>query len=71
MRVLFVVPDYFEFRPKACMNGWGSVFLAVAVAQLDPAAMQNRCRGLHFPMSPSEACPTPDITAMPSTVTVT
>jgi pyrroloquinoline quinone biosynthesis protein E len=30
MRLLFVVPDYFEERPKACMNGWGSVFLAVA-----------------------------------------
>jgi len=29
-RVLFVIPDYFEERPKACMNGWGSVFLAVA-----------------------------------------
>ncbi|MDQ3058046.1 MAG: pyrroloquinoline quinone biosynthesis protein PqqE [Pseudomonadota bacterium] len=29
-RVLFVVPDYFEERPKACMNGWGSVFLAIA-----------------------------------------
>jgi PqqA peptide cyclase len=29
-RVLFVVPDYFEHRPKACMNGWGSVFLSVA-----------------------------------------
>lgn len=29
-RVLFVVPDYFEERPKACMNGWGSVFLSVA-----------------------------------------
>ncbi|MGQ3227000.1 MAG: SPASM domain-containing protein, partial [Hydrogenophaga sp.] len=29
-RLLFVVPDYFEQRPKACMNGWGSVFLSVA-----------------------------------------
>ncbi|QIM51281.1 pyrroloquinoline quinone biosynthesis protein PqqE [Hydrogenophaga crocea] len=29
-RLLFVVPDYFEDRPKACMNGWGSVFLSVA-----------------------------------------
>jgi pyrroloquinoline quinone biosynthesis protein E len=29
-RILFVVPDYFEKRPKACMNGWGSVFLGVA-----------------------------------------
>jgi pyrroloquinoline quinone biosynthesis protein E len=30
MQVYFVVPDYFETRPKACMNGLGSVFLAVA-----------------------------------------
>jgi pyrroloquinoline quinone biosynthesis protein E len=30
MRILFVVPDYFETRPKACMNGLGSVFLTVA-----------------------------------------
>jgi len=30
MRILFVVPDYFEERPKACMNGWGAVFLAIA-----------------------------------------
>jgi PqqA peptide cyclase len=29
-KILFVVPDYFEERPKACMNGWGSVFLAVS-----------------------------------------
>ncbi len=29
-KLLFVVPDYFEDRPKACMNGWGSVFLDIA-----------------------------------------
>lgn len=29
MKVFFVVPDYFETRPKACMNGLGSVFLTV------------------------------------------
>jgi pyrroloquinoline quinone biosynthesis protein E len=29
MRIFFVVPDYFENRPKACMGGWGSVFLTV------------------------------------------
>ena len=29
-RIFFVVPDYFEARPKACMNGWGSVFLGIA-----------------------------------------
>jgi pyrroloquinoline quinone biosynthesis protein E len=30
MRVFFVVPDYFETRPKACMSGLGSVFLTIA-----------------------------------------
>jgi pyrroloquinoline quinone biosynthesis protein E len=30
MRIFFVVPDYFERRPKACMNGLGSLFLMVA-----------------------------------------
>ena len=30
MRIYFVVPDYFETRPKACMSGLGTVFLAVA-----------------------------------------
>lgn len=25
----FVVPDYFETRPKPCMNGWGSLFLTI------------------------------------------
>jgi pyrroloquinoline quinone biosynthesis protein E len=29
MRVYFVVPDYFEKRPKPCMNGLGSLFLTV------------------------------------------
>ncbi|WP_036165499.1 pyrroloquinoline quinone biosynthesis protein PqqE [Massilia sp. 9096] len=29
-KLLFVVPDYFEDRPKACMSGWGEVFLGVA-----------------------------------------
>jgi pyrroloquinoline quinone biosynthesis protein E len=30
MKVIFVTPDYYEERPKACMNGWGSLFLTVA-----------------------------------------
>ena len=30
MQILYVVPDYFERRPKACVNGWGSVFLDIA-----------------------------------------
>ncbi|EQB4537653.1 pyrroloquinoline quinone biosynthesis protein PqqE [Pseudomonas aeruginosa] len=28
-KLIFVVPDYYEERPKACMGGWGSVFLDV------------------------------------------
>jgi pyrroloquinoline quinone biosynthesis protein E len=30
MRIFFVVPDYFESRPKPCMNGLGRVFLSIA-----------------------------------------
>ncbi|HKJ95481.1 MAG TPA: pyrroloquinoline quinone biosynthesis protein PqqE [Gammaproteobacteria bacterium] len=30
MKILYVVPDYFERRPKACCNGWGSIFMNVA-----------------------------------------
>ncbi|SFR59458.1 pyrroloquinoline quinone biosynthesis protein E [Marinobacter daqiaonensis] len=30
MKLIFVTPDYYEVRPKACMNGWGSLFLTVA-----------------------------------------
>jgi pyrroloquinoline quinone biosynthesis protein E len=30
MKIYWVSPDYAEGKPKACMNGWGSVFLLVA-----------------------------------------
>jgi len=30
MRVFFVVPDYYETRPKPCMKGLGSIFLTIA-----------------------------------------
>ena len=29
LKIIFVVPDYYETRPKKCMNGWGKVFLTV------------------------------------------
>jgi pyrroloquinoline quinone biosynthesis protein E len=50
LRILFVVPDYFEARPKACMNGWGSVFLAVAAdgAAL-PCHAARSIPGMQFP----------------------
>ena len=30
MKVYFVVPDYFEDRPKPCVGGWGSLFMSIA-----------------------------------------
>lgn len=30
MKIIYVIPDYFETRPKACMNGWGSIFFTIA-----------------------------------------
>ncbi|MFK8066618.1 MAG: pyrroloquinoline quinone biosynthesis protein PqqE [Gammaproteobacteria bacterium] len=30
MKIIYVVPDYFEDRPKKCMNGWGNIFLTIA-----------------------------------------
>jgi PqqA peptide cyclase len=50
MRVYFVVPDYFETRPKACMNGLGSVFLAVAPDGLAlPCHAARMLPGLELP----------------------
>lgn len=30
MTIYFVIPDYFEGRPKACMNGWGAIHLTIS-----------------------------------------
>ncbi|WP_428353101.1 pyrroloquinoline quinone biosynthesis protein PqqE [Methyloprofundus sp.] len=30
MKIYYVVPDFYEDRPKACMNGWGTTFLSIA-----------------------------------------
>lgn len=29
MTIYFVIPDYYEGRPKACMNGWGAIHLTI------------------------------------------
>lgn len=29
MKIYYVVPDFYEHRPKACMNGWGTTFLTI------------------------------------------
>jgi PqqA peptide cyclase len=50
MRVLFVVPDYFERRPKPCMNGLGSVFLTVTPdGTALPCQAARMLPGLTFP----------------------
>jgi pyrroloquinoline quinone biosynthesis protein E len=30
MKLYFVLPDYYENRPKACANGWGTTFLTIS-----------------------------------------
>lgn len=50
MRVFFVVPDYFETRPKPCMNGLGQVFLAIAPDGVAlPCHAARMLPGLTFP----------------------
>jgi pyrroloquinoline quinone biosynthesis protein E len=50
MRIFFVVPDYYEDRPKACMNGWGALFLTVTADGLAlPCHEARMLPGLEFP----------------------
>ncbi len=50
MRIFFVVPDYYEERPKACMNGWGALFLTVTADGLAlPCHEARMLPGLSFP----------------------
>jgi PqqA peptide cyclase len=49
-RIFFVVPDYFERRPKRCMNGWGAVFLGIAPdGTALPCHAARSLPGLAFP----------------------
>lgn len=53
MKIIYVVPDYFEDRPKACMNGWGSVFLTVVPdGRAMPCHAAGQLPGLTFPRLP-------------------
>lgn len=50
MKILYVVADYFEQRPKACVNGWGSVFLNIAPdGTALPCHSASELPGLNFP----------------------
>jgi PqqA peptide cyclase len=50
MRVFFVVPDYHATRPKACMNGWGAVFVTVTPdGTVLPCHEARMLPGIEFP----------------------
>ncbi|MBS1202949.1 MAG: pyrroloquinoline quinone biosynthesis protein PqqE [Chromatiaceae bacterium] len=50
MRIYYVVPDYYEERPKACMKGWGSIFLTIAPdGTALPCHAAGTLPGLTFP----------------------
>lgn len=50
IRIFFVVPDYYEKRPKKCMNGWGNVFLTVTPdGTALPCHTAKMLPGLSFP----------------------
>jgi pyrroloquinoline quinone biosynthesis protein E len=50
MKLYYVVPDYYEERPKACMNGWGNVFLTVTPdGTALPCHAARQLPGIEFP----------------------
>jgi PqqA peptide cyclase len=50
MKIYFVVPDYFENRPKPCMNGLGSIFLTITPdGTALPCHAARMLPGLDFP----------------------
>ncbi|AOF83800.1 coenzyme PQQ biosynthesis enzyme PqqE [Methyloversatilis sp. RAC08] len=50
MKLFFVVPDYYEKRPKKCMNGWGNIFLTITPdGKALPCHTARMLPGLEFP----------------------
>lgn len=50
MKIIYVIPDYFENRPKKCMNGWGNIFLTIAPdGTALPCHAAGQLPGLEFP----------------------
>ena len=50
MKIIYVIPDYFENRPKKCMNGWGNIFLTIAPdGSALPCHAAGQLPGLQFP----------------------
>jgi pyrroloquinoline quinone biosynthesis protein E len=50
MEIVHVLPDYFQSFPKACLHGWGRVFLTVAPdGAVLPCQTAREIPGLEFP----------------------
>lgn len=50
MKIYYVIPDYFEKRPKRCMDGWGKVFLTITPDGMAlPCHTARQLPGLKFP----------------------
>lgn len=50
LTIFFVVPDYYDDRPKACMNGWGAVHLTIAPdGTALPCQEARLIKGIDFP----------------------
>lgn len=48
--IVHVLPDYFQAYPKACLHGWGRVFLTVAPdGAIQPCQSAREIAGLEFP----------------------
>jgi pyrroloquinoline quinone biosynthesis protein E len=49
MEIVYVLPDYFEDRPKPCMAGWGQRYLTVnPIGQVLPCPNASSIPGLEF-----------------------
>jgi pyrroloquinoline quinone biosynthesis protein E len=50
LTIFFVVPDYYDDRPKACMNGWGAIHLTIAPdGTALPCQEARLIKGIDFP----------------------
>lgn len=50
MKIYYVIPDYFEDRPKKCMDGWGAIFLTITPDGLAlPCHAARQLPGLELP----------------------
>ena len=50
MKIFYIIPDYYENRPKPCMHGWGKIFLTVTPdGTALPCHSARELPGIEFP----------------------